>query len=236
MFEEVDTETASFTKELENTIAPLTTILTLMTLIFGPKMLKWIKDIFSGIKTFYNSGIMPMATVLSGAFLILDGILGIINWDESTHWLTKVLDLLKAVAGTLAVVFGIWSMITHGTVGWVKAVAGISAAVGLASTVIGGIAGYANGGNFRTGDFFVANENGNTELIASSNSGGGSVMNLDQWAQISEASFFNALSRYDAAQNGGSGGLDMDKLGTAIARSSGFRNEINRRNVGLNLV
>ena len=236
MFEEVKTDTADWTKELEGAIAPLTTILTLMTLIFGPKMFKWIKEIGTGIKTFYTSGIMPMASVLSGAFLILDGILGIINWDESTHWLTKVLDLVKLIAGALAVVFGIWSMITHGAVGWVKAVAGIAAAVGLAATVTSGITGYANGGNFRTGDFFVANENGNTELIASSNSGGGSVMNLDQWAQISEASFFNALSKYDAAQNGQSGGLDIDKLGTAIARSNGFRNEINRRNVGLNLV
>ena len=49
--------------------------------------------------------------------------------------------MVKLIAGALAVVFGIWSMITHGTVGWVKAVAGIAAAVGLASTVAGGIAG-----------------------------------------------------------------------------------------------
>lgn len=236
MFKEVKTDTESWAKGLGDAIAPLTTISTLVGLIFGPKILGWIKQTTDGIKTFYNSGIMPIASTVSGIFLVIDGIFGIINWDEQTHWLTKVLDLIKLIAGTLAVVFGIWSMITKGSVGWVKAVAGISAAVGLAGTVVGGIAGYENGGNFRTGDFFVANENGNTELIASSNSGGGSVMNLDQWAQISEASFFNALSRYDAAQNGGSGGLDMDKLGTAIARSSGFRNEINRRNVGLNLV
>lgn len=95
---------------------------------------------------------------------------------------------------------------------------------------------YARGGNYNTGDYFVANENGNTELVASSNSGGGSVMNLDQWASISYSSFYRALSDYDAAQNGHGGGLDINSLGRTIAGNSGFVNEMNRRNASLNLI
>ena len=97
-------------------------------------------------------------------------------------------------------------------------------------------AAYANGGNFNTGDFFVANENGATELVASSNTGGGSVMNLDQWASISYSSFYRALSDYNAAQNGRGGELDINSLGRTIAGNTGFVNEMNRRNSSLNLI
>lgn len=95
---------------------------------------------------------------------------------------------------------------------------------------------FANGGNYNTGDYFVANENGKTELVASSNSGGGSVMNLDQWASISYSSFYRALSDYDAAQNGRGGELDINSLGRTIAANTGFVNEMNRRNANLNLI
>lgn len=93
---------------------------------------------------------------------------------------------------------------------------------------------YANGGVYSSADMFYANENGKTELIASSNSSGGAVMNLDQWQQISEMSFYNALVKYGACQNGQTLSIDMNKLGTAVASNVGFRNEANRRNAGLN--
>lgn len=61
------------------------------------------------------------------------------------------------------------------------------------------VSSFATGGQYQTGDFFVANENGMTEMIASSN-GGGSVMNLRQWQQISEQSFYTALYKYGASR------------------------------------
>lgn len=39
---------------------------------------------------------------------------------------------------------------------------------------------FADGGSFSSADLFYANENGQTELIASNNSGGGAVMNMEQ--------------------------------------------------------
>ena len=189
----------------------------------------------TGFKKLYNS-ISPIYLIALGITEALNGWSQV--FDDSVTGAKKVLAWITAIAGTVAVIAGVLAAFLP--TGGAK----IAKAISFSAVLAGGISSvfgtalpnqYANGGNFRTGDFFVANENGNTELIASSNSGGGSVMNLDQWAQVSEASYFNALVRYDAAQNSGNGGLDIDKLGVAIARSNGFRNEINRRNVSLNL-
>ncbi len=92
---------------------------------------------------------------------------------------------------------------------------------------------YATGGTFSSGDFFVANENGTTEMIASNNNGGGNVMNLQQWEQVAYNSYIRALQNYNAAKNNN---VNMNDIGRAIAGNSGFVNEINRRNATVNLV
>lgn len=90
---------------------------------------------------------------------------------------------------------------------------------------------HAFGGAYNTADLFYANENGQTELIASTNSGGGAVMNMQQL----EGAIFNGMMR---AMSTGSGEnaiyLDGNKVGTYIAGSNGFRSEANRRNTSLN--
>lgn len=48
------------------------------------------------------------------------------------------------------------------------------------SKYVSAIPNFANGGSFSSADLFYANENGQTELIASNNSGGGAVMNMEQ--------------------------------------------------------
>lgn len=97
------------------------------------------------------------------------------------------------------------------------------------------LTGYASGGQFSSGDFFVANENGKTELIASNNSGGGNVMNLDQWRSVSTMGFYDALVMYNAAKNE-NGDVDLDRLSTLIARNKAFKSELNRTNPKLSLL
>lgn len=94
---------------------------------------------------------------------------------------------------------------------------------------------FAEGGQFKTADMFYANEDGKTELITSTNSGG-SVMNISQWEQVSEQAFLNALYKYGAAQNGREIQVKTFFDGAEVARSKGFTGEINRRNPKLNLV
>ena len=144
----------------------------------------------------------------------------------------------------MAVTFGILSLTKAAqsaktVVGLVAGVATVGALItgAIASSKKAGqdIQSFATGGSFQTADMFYANENGRTELIASNNSGGGAVMNLDQWASVSETSFYNALSRYGAAQNQKNNGFDMNAFGKAVARNTGFINEMNRRNANLSI-
>ncbi len=92
---------------------------------------------------------------------------------------------------------------------------------------------YAFGGDYNSADLFYANENGQTELIASTNSGGGAVMNMQQ---LESAIYSGMIKAMASNSNGGESAvyLDGNKVGTFVASSSGFRNEANRRNTGLN--
>lgn len=213
-------------------------VLATLTALGSAAIIKWIKS--GGIKNLFLD-VGPVAALIVSIYQVIKGISDIFNWDEITKGLTDTQKALKAVATALQITFGIMAAIAA-----VKAIinptaAGVGLAIGgavlsfAAGAISKNIKGYANGGNFRTGDFFVANENGSTEMIASTNSGG-SVMNLEQWAQVSEVAVYNALSKYGASQNGQSVNIDINKMGTAIARNSGFVNEMNRRNVGLGLV
>ena len=92
---------------------------------------------------------------------------------------------------------------------------------------------YATGGSFNTGDYFVANENGATELIASSNNGG-AVMNMEQLQSAIYSGMMMAM-----ADSGGkeiSLRVDQNILGRVVAQSAGFINETNRRNQNLKLI
>lgn len=92
---------------------------------------------------------------------------------------------------------------------------------------------YAFGGGYDSADLFYANENGRTELIASTNSGGGAVMNMQQLESAIYSGMIKAMA--SNSSNGESAVyLDGNKVGTFVASNSGFRNEANRRMTGLN--
>lgn len=158
-------------------------------------------------------------------------------WSELSRFMKVGIPVF---ATTLALLAGLVAVLTGG--GWGTAIVagiitGAMALVGATALELSKIKNYRFGGDYQSADMFYANENGRTELIASNNTGGGSVMTMDMWGQISEVAFYNALVRYDACQNGNNGSvISINGLGKAIASSSGFTNEINRRNPSLNLV
>lgn len=92
---------------------------------------------------------------------------------------------------------------------------------------------FANGGSFNTADMFYANENGNTELIASSNRGG-AVMNMEQL----QSAIYNGmiLAMADSGDKEIVLRVDNNTLGRVVANSTGFISETNRRNSSLKLV
>lgn len=194
----------------------------------------------------------PLSKVSFGVTAIFTGLAFIVSGVKDTvdafknggSTLEKTAGILKILAGALMVTFGIIVMTKAAKTA--KTIVGVVAGIATAAAVITGviattksagkdIQAFANGGKFNTADMFYANENGRTELIASSNSGGGAVMNLEQWASISETSFYNALARYGVAQNQKSNGFDMNLFGKMMASNTGFISEMNRRNTALNL-
>lgn len=84
---------------------------------------------------------------------------------------------------------------------------------------------FANGGSFNSADMFYANENGQTELIASSNNGG-AVMNMEQL----QGAIYNGMIMAMADSGGKEVVLKVDQntLGRVVANSAGFISETNR--------
>lgn len=201
--------------------------------------LKKVGDLLKNIK----SPLIGITSIAVGISFLVGGIRDVISAfrDGGSVW-EKASAILKTLAGALGVVYGILVMTKVAATAktWISVIAGIAAAgaaitgaISIAQNAGKSIQSFANGGSFQTADMFYANENGRTELVASSNSGGGAVMNIDQWATVSESSFYNALARYGAAKNNGS--FDTSSLGRSIAGDRGFINEMNRRNHSLNL-
>lgn len=251
-------------KSFEVKINSITTALgTLLGVILAIKAVQFVSHIMSIADSFSKattevtkfSGIVGTKTGNSSLFGVLSGIAGIIsgiilsivaiknimNWDETTNGTKKFLDVLTLVLGVVAAIAGLVSImkaktLTGAIAGGIAIMATIGGIIASSKSNAQSISAYATGGQFQTADLFYANENGNTELVASSNNGGGSVMNLDQWSSISYSSFYRALADYNAAQNSSGNGLDINALCRTIAGNSSFVNEMNRRNSNLNLI
>lgn len=105
--------------------------------------------------------------------------------------------------------------------------------VGVSPVGVGSGKAFATGGSFNTGDYFVANENGSTELIASTNNGG-AVMNMEQL----QSAIYNGMIMAMADSGGGEIVLKVDQntLGRIVANNKVFASEINRRNKNINLL
>lgn len=190
-------------------------------------------------------------TQISGAFKIISGLIKILTGDFEGAWDSIGEGFTDMVNGIANMFIGLGKFIIDALnllfvksnpLFWILKAFGIDVGGKISSwnadwssKAWNPINSYATGGAFSSADMFYANENGRTELVTSTNTGGGAVMTIDMWAQISEMSVYNALAKYGAAQNGGMAiNLDMNKLGTAMASNVGFRNEANRRNAGLN--
>ena len=216
--------------------------------LFGASLILRITKFASALKAAnipLSSALSGVTAIAAGFIFLLSGIKDtIIAFKEGGSAWEKAAGILKILAGALAVTFGILAMTKAAQsaktiVGLVAGVATVGALIvsAIASSKKAGsdIQSFATGGSFQTADMFYANENGKTELIASNNSGGGAVMNLDQWASVSETSFYNALARYGVAQNQRQSGFDMNSFGKMMASNTGFISEMNRRNTALNL-
>ena len=248
MFEEVETASSSFAKELENVKNILLEIAGILSAIAGYKIAKWIanggiKKLTDGlgginkkIKDISNAGLIAGAS-----FSFITSIINLIdvikNWD-SQSLVTKITAITAAAAGLAAVVFSILAAIPAiGHTAVFKAIAIGLTAVGTVMGVVSAMK-FEDGGMMNTKSFngagtmyAIAGESG-AEVVATGSAGTG-VLNVDQFADA----MVSALVRYGAARDTSNGTtivLDGNKVGQLVASNVGFRNEANRRNAGLN--
>mgnify|MGYP007061820452 CR=1 FL=1 len=241
MFKEVETASGYDNEELAKSFALLGGIATIVGVIGGSKIVqlltsgvisKGLKAIVGSIKSIN----LEMVAWVAGLVLLIAGIVDLVaSWNDINFepW-EKATTILLAIAGG---VVGVYVALTA-----LKATLPVAIAMGMALAgaiaLIGTEVGkkspknYAFGGDYSSADLFYANENGQTELIASTNSGGGAVMNMQQ---LESAIYSGMVKAMASGENGESAiYLDGNKVGTFIAGNNGFRSEANRRNTGLN--
>ena len=241
MFEEVETASGYDNEELAKSFTLLGGIATIVGVIGGSKIVQLItsgaipKGFDSIAKNIQSINLETVAWV-AGLVLLIAGIVDLVaSWNDINFepW-EKATTILLAIAGG---VVGVYVALTA-----LKATLPVAIAMGMALAgaiaLIGTEVGkkspknYAFGGDYNSADLFYANENGQTELIASTNSGGGAVMNMQQ---LESAIYSGMVKAMASSENGESAiYLDGNKVGTFIAGNNGFRSEANRRNTGLN--
>lgn len=241
MLEEVETSGSSFGEELGNIKNILIEISGILLAIGGYKIVKWIAD--GGIKKLTEGlgGIkgkiddISNAGLIAGAsFVFLTSIANLIdvikNWD-SQSLVTKITAITSAALGFAAVVFSILAAIPG--IGGAK----VLKAIAVGATALAAVSGLISAAKFADGGMFegagtmyaLAGENG-AEIVAQGSQGTG-VANVEQIADAVYRGNMKSYYDYGIAQNGGIRAYigDIDALGTAVARSTGFKNETKRQ-------
>lgn len=245
MFDEAKVSEGFDTGKLAEALTILTSIAGVLAIISGAKIIshivdgslkEGIKSITSGLKSGYGQIALWVAAIGSLAV----GIEKVVNnWNNANieGWEKGIVIATAAMAAlataVIAVVMAVQGLKGVGAViAMGVALTGAILAAGIEIAKITKPKNYAFGGDYNSADLFYANENGQTELIASTNSGGGAVMNMQQ---LESAIYSGMVKAMASGENGESAiYLDGNKVGTFIAGNNGFRSEANRRNTGLN--
>lgn len=246
MFDEAKVSEGFDTGKLAEALTILTSIAGVLAIIGGAKIISHIvdgslkagiKSITSGLKSGYGQIALWVAAIGSLAV----GIEKVVNnWNNANieGWEKGIVIATAAMAALATAIIAV-VMAVQGLKGVGAVIAmgvGLTGAILAAGIEIAKITkpkNYAFGGDYNSADLFYANENGQTELIASTNSGGGgAVMNMQQ---LESAIYSGMVKAMASGENGESAiYLDGNKVGTFIAGNNGFRSEANRRNTGLN--
>lgn len=245
MFDEAKVSEGFDTGKLAEALTILTSIAGVLTVIGSVKIISHIVDgsLKEGIKSITSglkSGYGQIALWVAAIGLLAVGIEKVVNnwndanisnWDKAiiiaTAALAAMATALTAVVMSIQGLKGVGAVVAMGV-----ALTGAILAAGTEIAKATKPKNYAFGGDYNSADLFYANENGQTELIASTNSGGGAVMNMQQ---LESAIYSGMVKAMASGENGESAiYLDGNKVGTFIAGNNGFRSEANRRNTGLN--
>lgn len=153
-----------------------------------------------------------------------------INFEVWERWTVAAVALAAAI-GAMAIAHHALKLGIKGAVAMGAAIGGTTLLLGTELAKAINIKAYANGGMFDgSGTMYaLAGERG-AEVVAKGSNGTG-VLNVQQFTEA----MLNALTIYGAAKGnvGGDVYFDSNKVGKVVASSSGFRDEISRRNNGI---
>ena len=229
LFEEVE-----MPAELEGFPALLKEIIGLLKELFEENkvIFELVLDIIKLLQPLLHTAITIISTIVQqirGAFQIIDGFIKLLMGDFNGAWESIGDGFKNMLKGSLNMFISVVNLIIDAInflitklnpIGWIFGAAGIDISIPHIP-----LASFANGGSFNTADAFYANENGRTELIASTNNGG-AVMTLEQWADVSYLSHLRALQ--DSGDKEVVLKVDQNTLGRVVANSAGFISETNR--------
>lgn len=180
-------------------------------------------------KAIFN-GIALAATFGSAITQVCGGVYDLVtNWNNMSD-MEKGITIMETAAGVIIALASALALFKLAGTGGVVAmlVGGALIAATIATFVMDtkksaeAIKTRRAGGGFNTADLFYANEDGNVELIASSNSGGGAVMNMEQLRSAVYDGVFAAMTE-GGSRSPGVVVIDGVKAGKLVA--SGVYNE-----------
>lgn len=229
LFEEVE-----IPAELEGFPALLKEIIGLLKEFFeeNKAIFELVLDIIKLLQPLLRTAITIISTIVQqvrGAFQIIDGFIKLLIGDFNGAWESIGDGFKNMLKGSLNMFISVVNLIIDAInflvtklspIGWIFGAAGIDISIPHIP-----LASFANGGSFNTADMFFANENGQTELIASTNNGG-AVMNMEQL----QGAIYNGMIMAMADSGGKEIVLKVDQntLGRVVANSTGFISETNR--------
>jgi hypothetical protein len=183
--------------------------------------------------------INPIYLAIMGISMAIDGIVDIVNWDETTSGLSKTLDILKLVFGVVAAIAGIVAAFTTGGAAKIaKAIAFSATIAGTATIAVEKIGKFADGGIPTQGTLFYAGEAG-AEIVHTMPGGQTGVTNIEQFTQAMINANYQSAGLFqnliESALYNCSSIFETNIDGASLARSKSFKNEINRTNSSLNL-
>lgn len=174
---------------------------------------------------------ISLVTRFSGAITqTCGGVVDLVNnWNTMSDMEKGVGIMQTAAAAAIALASAIALVKSVGKSGLVGLiVGGVAIAAAIATFALttkqaaDSIKSHEAGGGFNTADLFYANENGNVELIASSNNGGGAVMNMEQLRSAVYDGVYTAMTE-GRSNSPGVVMIDGVKAGKLVA--SGVYNE-----------
>lgn len=205
-------------------------------------------DFLQPILLWLGDFIGTLSDQISGALSLISGLLKICTLDFKNAGESILKGLAKLAQGIINMIIDALNVVITLINAIIKPIDWIASLFGAKPNTVQipkiphvNIGGYETGGIPSKSELFYMNENGVPEALVNTGGSQTNVINIDQLSEGMRRGFIQAIYDTDLIgaireQSGTTLMVDKDVLGSTVASSAGFRNEMNRRNANLNLI